>query len=211
MLKKKKLHRFDDRDVRESSEEVVRNDHVKISLRKSGSDHPEGIEVIASEVKSLIKNNTWYLADRPGGQRIIGSRFVLRNKYKSDGTIDKRKARVVAQGFGMKPEIDFHETFAPVARLASIRAAVAVAFSKDMKIRQLDITTAYLNGIIKEKIFMEAPKHLEEILDHILRTEMKEMIIIREEPRKMMEQMRKGDMICLLNKDLYGLPQTGRA
>ncbi|RXX90331.1 hypothetical protein DD587_31795, partial [Klebsiella pneumoniae] len=68
----------------------------------------------------------------------------------------------------MKPEIDFQETFAPVARLASVRAAVAVAFSKDMKIRQLDITTAYLNGIIKEKIFMETPKHLEEILEHIV-------------------------------------------
>ena len=85
--------------------------------------------------------------DRPGGQRIIASRFVLRIKYKPDGTIDKRKTHVVAEEVGMKPEIYFHETFVTVARLASI----------------LDITTAYLNGIIKDKIFMEVPKHLEEI------------------------------------------------
>ena len=57
---------------------------------------------------------------------------------------------------------------------------------------------------------MEGPKHLEEILDHIVRTEEKKMII-REEARKMMEQMRKGDVVCVLNMGLYGLPQAGRA
>lgn len=74
----------------------------------------------------------------------------------------------MARGFSQKPGVDFRETFAPVARLSSIRTAIAVAAKKGMKIEQLDITTAYLNGSVEEEIFMEAPEYLEDILEHIV-------------------------------------------
>lgn len=124
---------------------------------------------MASEVRSLIKNNTWELIRRPNDQQTIGSRFVLRN-YDANGTIERRKARVVARGFSQRPGVDFHETFAPVARLSSIRTAAAVAAQHDMMIEQLDIATTYLNSDIEERILMESPEYLENILEHIIRT-----------------------------------------
>lgn len=75
---------------------------------------------MAEEVKSLIKNNTWEIIDRPENSKIIGGRFVLRNKFKPDGTLERRKARMVAQGFAQRPGIHYNETFAPVACLSSV-------------------------------------------------------------------------------------------
>lgn len=134
----------------------------------SGANSIEWKEAMAAEVKSLIKNDTWKLVERLRDRQVIGSRFVLRNKYTSDGSIDKRKARIVARGFSQRPSVDFHETFAPVARMSSIRAAVAVAAQRNMRIEQLDITTAYLNGDVEEEIFMEYLKV--EYLRSILKT-----------------------------------------
>lgn len=165
---------------------------------------------MGSEVKSLIKNNTWKLVERPKDQWVIGSRFVLRNKYKSDGSIEKRKVRLVARGFSQRPGIDFRETFAPVARMSSIRVAVAVAVQRNMKIEQLDITTAYLNGDLEEEVFMEAPEYLEDILEHIVLSRRDDNSIKRT-AREMLENLRKSDVVCSLNKALYGLKQAGRA
>ena len=89
---------------------------------------------MATELKSIIKNQTWVFVDRPKDAEIIGSRMVLRNKYKPDGTIEKRKARLVARGFAQRPGIHFSQTFAPVARLSSIRLIVALAVQQKMKI-----------------------------------------------------------------------------
>lgn len=162
---------------------------------------------MASEVISLIKNNTWKLVERPKNQRVIGSRFVLRNKYTSEGAIEKRKARVAARGFSQRPGVDFHETFAPVARMSSIRSAIAAAAQKGMKIEQLDVTTAYLNGDIEEKIFMEAPEYLEDILEYISQIRRGDISAARE----MLTQLQESDVVCFLNKALYGLHQAGRA
>ena len=98
--------------------------------------------------------------DHPDDRVIIGSRFVLRNKFKPDGTLERRKARLVARGFTQRPGIHFNETFAPVDRLSSIRLLVALAARNGMLIQQLDITTAYLNGVIEEEVLMEVPNLL---------------------------------------------------
>jgi len=68
---------------------------------------------MAAELKSVIECNTWELVDRPKGQKVIGNRFVLRNKYLPDGTLENRKARIVARGFIQRPDIDYDKTFSP--------------------------------------------------------------------------------------------------
>lgn len=176
----------------------------------SGADSSAWQKAMASEVRSLIENNIWEIIDRPIDKRIIGSRFVLRNKYDSSGAVERRKARVVARGFSQRPGVDFRETFAPVARLSSIRAAIATAVQRDMKIEQLDIATAYLNGKIEDEIFMEPPEYFEDILEYITRRK-RESSCIRKAAERMLDKLNDGDVVCRLNKALYGLRQAGRA
>lgn len=120
--------------------------------------------MIGSEIRNLIENDTWKIVNRPTDRKVIGSRIVLRNKYGTDGSLERRKARVVARGFSQCPGIDFDETFAPVARLSSIRIATAIASEYNMIIRQFDVTAAYFNGHLDEEIFMEIPEMTEEAL-----------------------------------------------
>ena len=89
---------------------------------------------------------------------MIGCRIVLRNRNNVDGVLDRRKARVVAKGYSQRPGIDFKETFASVARLNSIRLVTALAADNRMVMHQMDVTTAFLNGEIEKKIFMEIPE-----------------------------------------------------
>lgn len=112
---------------------------------------------MADEVASIIKYNTWEIVKRPHNKRKIGSRFVLRNKFRPDGTLEKRKARIVAQGFAQTPGVHFNQTFAPVARMGSIMLLVALSSIYGMNIRQFDISTAYLNSPVEEEIFLEPP------------------------------------------------------
>jgi hypothetical protein len=81
------------------------------------------------------------------------------------GSVDRRKARLVAKGFTQKPGIDFNETFAPVARLGSIRLFMAIAVELGLQVHQLDFTSAYLNGEIEEEVFMEVPSEFYDILN----------------------------------------------
>lgn len=133
----------------------------------SGHDTEEWLNAMTNEVLSIIKNDTWKLVERPENKTIIGSRFVLRNKLNTDGSILKRKARLVAQGFLQKPGVHFNETFSPVARLSSVRMVIAAAVKLNMKIQQFDVSTAYLNGELEEETFMEPPKYLKQVLKHI--------------------------------------------
>lgn len=94
----------------------------------SSPDAAEWRETMVFEVKSVIGNDTWEVVSRPADHRIIGSRMVLRNKYRSDGSVEKRKARIVAQG------VHFNETFAPVARISSIRLMMTLPARYGMNI-----------------------------------------------------------------------------
>jgi Reverse transcriptase (RNA-dependent DNA polymerase) len=82
---------------------------------------------------------------------------VFRIKRRHDGAIQKYKARVVAQGYTQIEGVDYDETFAPVAKLASLRMILALAAEHDLELQQMDVKSAYLNGELREEIFMEAP------------------------------------------------------
>eukprot|EP00253_Pinus_taeda_P032024 PITA_32024 len=99
------------------------------SNRQNGeaASHDEWKEPMQKEYDALIKNDTWKLVDPPLGTKPIGCKWVYKNKYKADSSLDKHKARLVAKGFAQKEEVDYEETFAPTAKWATIRTLFALA------------------------------------------------------------------------------------
>ena len=181
---------------------------IPFSQAIAGPDRLEWREAIYSEIKSLIANDTWEIVKKPVTGKIIGSRTVLRNKYMAEGNLERRKARVVAQGFTQRPGIDFHDTFAPVARLGSLRLLMALAARTGMRISQLDVTIAYLNGQIDTEIFMQKPQLLEEMLKRIVQEEKDAELLVR--AKNMLQNIHGGHKVCKLKKAIYGLRQAGR-
>jgi hypothetical protein len=122
------------------------------------SDHAlEWKAAMESEYESLIKNDTWEVATLPPGRKAIGSKWIYRVKYDSLGKVTKFKARLVAKGYSQIEGIDYGEIFSPVAKYDSIRMILAIAASKNMLIHQMDVKTAFLNGILKEEVYLIPP------------------------------------------------------
>eukprot|EP00253_Pinus_taeda_P029147 PITA_29147 len=94
---------------------------------KEAASHDEWKEATKKEHDALIKNDTWKLVDPPLGTKPIGYKWVYKNKYKADGSLDKHKARLVAKGFAKKEGVDYEETFAPTTKWATIRTLFALA------------------------------------------------------------------------------------
>src|SRR6266516_6124535 len=110
------------------------------------------------ELNEFKRNEVWDLVPRPKGVNIIGTKWVYKNKSDEKGTITRNKARLVAQGYTQIEGVDFDETFAPVARLESIRLLLGVACILKFKIFQLDVKSAFLNGYLHEEVYIEQPK-----------------------------------------------------
>ncbi|KAI5314779.1 hypothetical protein L3X38_043955 [Prunus dulcis] len=127
----------------ESFEEAAKDD----SWKKAMED----------EITMIEKNNTWELMDRPFDKPIIGVKWVYKTKLNLDGYVQKNKARLVAKGYSQKPRIDFNETFAPVARLDTVRTLVAVAAQRKWRLFQLDVKSAFLNGVLNEEVYVDQP------------------------------------------------------
>jgi hypothetical protein len=132
----------------------------------------------------LIKNGMWKLVDSPFGTKPIGCKWVFKNKYKSIGSLDKNKTRLVEKGFAQKEGIDCEETFARATKWATIRTLFALAAHNGWKIHQMDVNTTLLNGDLKENVFMSQPKGF-----------------VKGQERK----------VCKLIKSFYGLKQAPRA
>nr|GEV98165.1 zinc finger, CCHC-type [Tanacetum cinerariifolium] len=115
-------------------------------------------EAINDEIGSIMENNTWVLSDLPPGCKHLGCKWIFKKKMKVDGTIDKFKARLVIQGFRQKEGIDYFDTYAPVARITTIRLLLTLAAIHNLVIHQMDVKTTFLNGDLDEKVYMKQPK-----------------------------------------------------
>ncbi|UYV76618.1 hypothetical protein LAZ67_14001480 [Cordylochernes scorpioides] len=125
----------------------------------SGRDSYFWKKAMEEEFDSLIENKTWELVDPPKNRNIIGTKWVFKTKCNSDGSVERHKARLVAKGYSQQYGIDYEETFAPVVRQSTIRMFLALAVEYNLILHQMDVQSAYLNGEIKEEIFMTQPEN----------------------------------------------------
>lgn len=115
-------------------------------------------EAACEEIQSLLDNGTWELAKLPPGRKAVGCRWVFAIKRKTDGSIDRYKARLVAQGFFQRPGFDFQETHASTLKWVTLRVILAYAALEDLEIESVDISSAFLNGEIDSEIYMQQPE-----------------------------------------------------
>ena len=160
------------------------NDPLTGKEALSSPEKREWMKAMESEINSLNTNKVWDLAELLYGRKGIGSEWVLKRKYDSGGNMKQHKARLIAQGFLQKYGVDYDETFCPVVRFESVRTVIALAAKHDLKLHQLDITMAFLNGKLNEDIYMKQPEGF--------------------------EVKGKEHLACKLNRSLYGLKQSPR-
>jgi hypothetical protein len=143
------------------------------------------LESMNEELDQIEKNDTWELVPRPTNKNVIGSKWVYKNKMNEKGNIVRNKARLVCKGYAQIEGLDFDETFVLVARLEAIIMFLAYACHKQFKFYQMDVKLAFLNGYLKEKVYMEQPEGFQ----------------LSDNP----------DLVCKVKKALYGLKQAPRA
>ncbi|CAL2268313.1 unnamed protein product [Prunus armeniaca] len=143
------------------------------------------MKAMKDELNMIEKNDTWVLIDRPMDKLVIGVKWVFKTKQNLDGSVQKNKARLVAKGYSQKPRVDYNETFAPVARLDTIRTLIALAAQKGWQLYQLDVKPTFLNGILEEEVYIDQP----------------EGFVVKGSESK----------VYKLHKALYGLKQAPRA
>ena len=107
------------------------------------------------KLNQFVRNDVWELAPRPENVHVIGTKWIFKNKIDEDGEIIQNKSQLVAQGYTQVEGVDFNESFAPVARLKSIRILMSIACIMNFKLYQMDVKCAFLNGYLNEKVFVE--------------------------------------------------------
>ncbi|CAI7890352.1 unnamed protein product [Closterium sp. NIES-54] len=115
-----------------------------------------------ADFNSFIENGTWELLELPEGRRTISSKWVFKVKSGADGALERFKSHLVAKGFQQKEKFDFKEIFAPVVKPVTLRTVLAGTAVKGWHMKQMDITTAFLNGILLEDIYMAQPDGYED-------------------------------------------------
>lgn len=150
---------------------------------KEAVKDPGWRKAMQEEVDALERNKTWTLEDLPSNKRVIGCRWVYKIKYQSDGTVERLKARLVVYGNRQIAGIDYNETFAPVAKMVTVRTFLAIAVARKWELHQMDVHNAFLHGDLDEEIYMQLPPGF-----------------ICASPRK----------VCRLRKSIYGLRQSPR-
>lgn len=150
---------------------------------KEAVQHITWREAMNSKLDALRRNGTWTLSALPPGKTPIGCKWVYRIKYRSNGSIERHKARLVVLGNRQIEGVDYTETFAPVAKMASVRVFLSVAVIRGWELHQMDVHNAFLHGDLDEEVYMRPPPGLADV---------------------------PPGYVCRLRKSLYGLKQAPR-
>jgi hypothetical protein len=119
------------------------------------------VVAMQEELNNFTRNEVWHLVPRPN-QNVVGTKWVFHNKQDEHGVVTRNKARLVAKEYSQVEGLDFDETYAPVARLESIRILLACATYHGFKLYQMDMKSAFLNGPIKEEVYVGQPPSFED-------------------------------------------------
>ena len=110
---------------------------------------------IVDEIQALDNNGTWDLAPLPIGKKAIGCHWVFVVKFNPNGSVARLKARLVGKGYAQTYEVDYSDTFFPVAKLTYVRLFISLATSYDWDLHQLNIKNAFRHGDLKKEVYME--------------------------------------------------------
>ena len=167
------------------------NLHTSVSLTSLPKNYktalldPNWAAAMQEEYNALLQNNTWQLVPRPPNTNIVSGKWIFRQKFHSDGSLSRYKARWVCRGFSQQQGIDYEETFSPVVKPSTIRTVLSVVVSSSWPIHQLDVKNAFLHGSLQETVYCQQPLGF--------------------------ENPSFPTHVCLLQKSLYGLKQAPRA
>jgi hypothetical protein len=143
------------------------------------------VDAMVEEYDSIVKNSAWEIVPRPVNKSMVGSRWIYKVKQVVDGSVEKYKAKFLAQGFSQIEGIYCDETFSPIVRYSSIRSILALLVHMGLCIHQMDVKTTFLNEIIEEELYIEQPEGF--------------------------ETFDRESQVCRLKRALYGLKQAPRA
>ena len=162
--------------------EVVPNSYSEAIASPQSAQWKAAME---TEIDSMKANRVWTLTDRQNlvsGQKVVGNRWIFKTKASADYSSKRYKARLVYKGYRQEEGVDYHETYAPVASLTTIRLLVAISVMWKTPIHQMDVKTAFLNGDLDEELYMEQPPGYKD--------------------------PSQPNAVCKLDKSIYGLKQA---
>jgi hypothetical protein len=122
---------------------------------------PDWVVAMQEELNNFTRNEVWHLVPRPN-QNVVGTKWVFCNKQDEHGVVTRNKAWLVAKGYSQVEGLDLDETYVLVARLESIRILLSYATYHSFKLYQMDVKSAFLNGLIKEEVYVEQPPGFED-------------------------------------------------
>ena len=135
-----------------------------------------------SEMKSLHLNGVLELVEPPLNRKIVGSKWIFKRKVDANGSLERYKARLVAQGCTQKFGLDYEEIFSPVVRFEFVRCLLALGAQHKLHLHQMDVSTAFLHGELSEEVYMRQPEGFVE--------------------------SGQENLVCRLKRSIYGLKQS---
>ncbi|GJV79204.1 retrovirus-related pol polyprotein from transposon TNT 1-94 [Tanacetum coccineum] len=139
-------------------EQVIGNLSQLIRTRRQlETDGEMCMFALTEEIHQFERLDVWELVDKPLCKNVINMKWLWKNKRDEENNVIRNKARLVAKGYGQQEGIDFEESFAPVARLEAVRLFVAYVAHKSFTVYQMDVKTTFLNGPLKEEVYVKQP------------------------------------------------------
>ncbi|CAI7852422.1 unnamed protein product [Closterium sp. NIES-54] len=147
----------------------------------SSAEAAEWELALQEEYDSLMANDVYELVPMPPGAYLVGSRWVFKKNLGPNGEVERYKARLVAQGYTQKEGVHYNETFAPVAKSATVRTLLALAGALNLEVEQLDVKTAFLYGRLKEEVYMKQPPLFDDDSNRVINEHLLSLGFVRSE------------------------------